>query len=217
MHQPMKIATVILGETMSTIRKHAGKFALGALLVAGFNIAVAQAPAAVESCTGCHNEDGVSDNPEVPTIAGVGSFFLENQIAIYSEGARPCGAEGFADHEAEDHCAIFSKMSEDDKLAIAEYFGELPYESFDQEADAGLAEQGEAIHEENCARCHTDAGAEPFDDAGILAGQPMPYLIQQFETYKAGERWQPESMAEVMQLSEEEMKALANFYAEAGQ
>jgi len=207
----------IVGETIKMITKHAGKIALSALLVAGVNVAIAQAPDAVESCTGCHNDSGVTDDPEVPTIAGVGSFFLENQFAIYSEGERPCAPEDFADHEAQDHCAIFSDMSEDDKLMLAEYYGDLPYESFEQDVDETLAAQGEAIHAASCDRCHTDSGAEPFDDAGVLAGQPIPYLIEQFKDYKAGERWQPESMAEVMQLGEDEMKALAHFYASAGQ
>ncbi len=201
---------------MKTIKTYTGKLALSALLTLAFNFAVAQAPDAIESCTGCHNENGVTDDPEVPTIAGVGSFFLENQLILYSEGERPCAAEDFADHEADDHCAIFSDMSEDDKIAIAEYYGDLPYESFQQEVDAALAEQGEAIHNESCDRCHSDAGAEPFDDAGILAGQPIPYLVEQSKVYKAGERWQPEKMAETMDLSEEEMKALAHYYAAEG-
>lgn len=199
------------------ITKHAGKIALGALMVAGINVAAAQAPDAVESCIACHNDSGVTADPDVPTIAGVGSFFLENQFAIYSAGERPCGPEDFTDHEAEDHCVIFREMSEDDRLALAEYYAELPYEAFEQDVDEALAVKGEALHAASCDRCHTDSGAEPFDDAGILAGQPIPYMIEQFKYYKAGERWQPESMAEVMQLDEEQMKALAHFYAGAGQ
>lgn len=201
---------------MNTIRKHAGKFALGVLLVAGFNAAGAQAPAAAETCTGCHNDNGITDSAEIPTIAGVGGFFLENQLAIFAEGERPCVAEGFADEDAENHCALISELSEDDRMAIAEYFGELAYEPFEQEVDESLAAQGESIHNASCDRCHTASGAEPFDDAGILAGQPIPYLVDQFEYYKAGERWQPESMAEEMQkLDADQMKALAHFYAGA--
>ena len=200
-------------------KKHAGKFALSALLVAGFNFAVAQAPDAAETCASCHHESGVTDDPNIPTIAGVGGFFLENQLAIFTEGARPCVAEAFAENDAaEDHCALVSALSEDDKMALAEYFGELAYKSFEQEVDAALAGQGESIHSASCDRCHTASGAEPFDDAGILAGQPIPYLIEQMEYYKNAERWQPESMAEEMQeLDAEQIKVLAHFYAGAGQ
>lgn len=203
---------------MNIIIKHSTKIALSAVLMAAMNVAVAQAPAAAESCAACHNDNGITDNAEIPTIAGVGSFFLENQLAIFSESARPCAAEAFADNDAEDHCAIISALSEDDKMAIAEYFGELSFEPFTQDVDAALAGQGESIHNASCDRCHTDSGAEAFDDAGILAGQPIPYLIEQSEFYKAGDRWQPESMAEEMQkLDEGQMKALAHFYARAGQ
>jgi cytochrome c553 len=156
----------------------------------------------------------VTDNTDIPTIAWVGAFFLENQMAIFSESARPCAADAFAENDAEDHCAIISALSEDDKMALAEHFGEMSFESFAQDVDAGLAEQGASIHSASCDRCHTSSGAEPFDDAGMLAGQPIPYLISQLKHYKAGERWQPESMAEEMEkLDEGQMQALANFYA----
>lgn len=202
---------------MNTITKHSARLAIGAVLAAAMNVAVAQAPAAAENCASCHNDNGVTTDPNIPTIAGVGSFFLENQFAIFAEEARPCAADAFSEDEAEDHCALVSNVSEDDRMALAEYYGEMSFEPFEQEFDAALAEQGASIHAESCDRCHTSSGGEPFDDAGILAGQPIPYLIEQFKHYKAGERWQPESMAEVMQLEEEQMKALANFYAREGQ
>ena len=202
---------------MSTIKQHSARIALGAVLVAAMNVAVAQAPAAAENCASCHNDNGVTTDASIPTIAGVGSFFLENQFAIFAESARPCAADAFSDDEAADHCALVSNLSEDDRMALAEYYGEMSFEPFEQEADAALAEQGGSIHAANCDRCHTASGSEPFDDAGILAGQPIPYLIEQFKHYKAGERWQPESMAEVMQLEEDQMKALANFYASEAQ
>ena len=203
---------------MSTIKMHSAKFALGAVLVAAMNVAVAQAPAAAENCASCHNDNGVTTDPSIPTIAGVGGFFLENQFAIFAESARPCVADAFADNDADDHCALVTSLSEDDRMALAEYYGEMSYAPFEQEFDAALAEQGASIHAESCDRCHTSSGAEPFDDAGILAGQPIPYLIEQFKHYKAAERWQPESMAEVMApLDENQMKALAHFYAREGQ
>ena len=196
---------------MKSMTRLSLSIAAGLVLATGMGTAVAEMPASAEACVACHNDNGVSTDPMVPTIAGVGSFFLENQFAIYAEGARPCAARD------EDHCALVSAISEDDRMALAEYYGEMTFEPFEQEFDAALAEQGASIHEADCSRCHTDSGAEPFDDAGILAGQPIPYLMEQFKFYKAGERWQPESMAEVMQLDEGQMKALANFYASEAQ
>lgn len=200
---------------MKNATKHSLKIAMGLVLATGMNIAAAQ-PDAAAACADCHGDTGVSSDPNVPNIAGVGAFFLENQFAIYSEEARPCAAEAFADHEAENHCTAIQGLSEDQQMALAEYYGDQEYVPFEQEYDEALASQGEGIHEEKCSRCHTAGGAEVFDDAGILAGQPIPYMMHQFELYKAGERWQPESMAEVMDLSEEEMKALAHYYAAEG-
>lgn len=201
---------------MRNVTKHSLSIAMGLALVVGAGSVAAEAPAAAENCVACHGETGVSDDPMVPTIAGVGAFFLENQFAIYNEEARPCAGEGFADHPAENHCTVVQELSEDEQMALAEYYADQDYQAYEQEFDSALAEQGEAIHEEQCARCHTAGGSEPFDDAGILAGQPIPYMMHQFELYKANERWQPESMAEVMDLSEDEMKALAHYYAAEG-
>jgi len=202
---------------MKNMTRQSLTIAAGLVLATGMGTAVAEMPAAGEACVACHSESGASDDANIPNIGGVGSFFLENQFAIFGEEARPCAADAFADVEADNHCTIVQGLSEDDAMALAEYYGEQPYTSFEQEVDAALAEQGASIHAESCDRCHTDSGSEPFDDAGVLAGQPIPYLIEQFKHYKAGERWQPESMAEVMQLSEDEMKALANFYASEAQ
>ena len=201
---------------MNNVTRKSLKLAMGVVLATGMGTAVAEVPEAGQACVACHGETGASTDSHVPNIGGVGSFFLENQFVIYSDGERPCPDEDFADHEAQNHCAIMAAVSEDDVLAIAEYYGEQDYVPFQQDFDAALAEQGQGIHEEQCSRCHTDGGAEVFDDAGILAGQPIPYLIHEFELYKANERWQPETMAEVMDLSEDEMKALANFYASEG-
>lgn len=201
---------------MNNATRQSLKLAMGLVLVTGMGAAVAEMPAAGEACVACHGESGASDDPSIPNIGGVGTFFLENQFAIFTEEARPCAAEAFADEDLENHCAAVQGLSEDDKMALAEYYGEQPYTPFEQEVDPTTADMGESIHADSCDRCHTEGGSEAFDDAGILAGQPKPYLMEQFGHYKAGERWQPESMAEAMDLSEEQMKQLAEYYAAEG-
>lgn len=180
-------------------------------------------PKAAEVCATCHNENGVSDDPEVPTIAGASDFFLENQLAIYAEEARPCEAHFFeekaaeSDLSVEDHCAIAKGLSDDEVVEIAGYFSRQPFAAADQEIDEGLAQRGASIHAADCKSCHTESGGLALDDAGILAGQWKHYLMEQFEYYKAGKRWQPEKMQPVMEkLEEEDMKALAEFYAREG-
>jgi len=201
---------------MKSMTRSSLSIAAGLVLATGMGTAVAEMPAAAEACVACHSDNGASTDATVPNIGGVGSFFLENQFALFGEEARPCGAEAFADVDAENHCTAVQALSEDDAMALAEYYGEQEYVPFEQEVDPTMADMGESIHADSCDRCHTEAGSEPFDDAGILAGQPKAYMIAQFKHYKAGDRWQPESMAETMDLTEDQMKQLAEYYAAEG-
>ncbi|MDX1626490.1 MAG: c-type cytochrome [Wenzhouxiangellaceae bacterium] len=199
--------------------KYVAMVSLGSFLALGSQVAFAEAPEVVQACTACHSEDGFSKDPEVPTIAGASDYFLENQMAIFAAEARPCEADYFeqeSETDAESHCALASSLSEDEQIEAAGYYAGQPFRAFDQEVDEALAAQGAAIHEANCERCHSDAGTLALDDAGILAGQPKAYLIEQFEHFKAGERWQPEKMQPEMDLDDQEMQALAEFYAQSG-
>lgn len=191
----------------------------GFLVLASAHTMAAELPDVASDCAVCHNESGVSDNDEVPTIAGASAYFLENQLAVFAGEARPCEADFFEQEteiDAADHCAIANGLSEDEQIEVAAYFSEQPFRPADQEFDEALAGKGASIHEANCERCHSDAGSLALDDAGILAGQWKHYLVEQFEYYKAGTRWQPEKMQPEMDLSDEEMQALAAFYAREG-
>lgn len=208
---------------MNAIRNHPSMLLLAFSLFATGSVFAADLPVAGEVCATCHHENGISDDPEVPIIAGASSFFLENQLAIYGEQARPCEAGYFeeksaeAEISAEDHCALANGLSEDEQIELAEYFSSLPFSAAEQEVDRALAEKGASIHAANCERCHTEDGGLALDDAGILAGQWKPYLMEQFEYYKEGKRWQPEKMQpEMEKLGEQEMQALAEFYAAQG-
>jgi len=205
-------------------RIHSGGFFIVLMAAASLMTAAtameADPPAVAERCIGCHNENGVTDNPQIPTIAGAGSFFLQNQLEVFSAGARPCVVDAFADEDNSDldKCAFMATLSDEQKTALAEYFGKLQFEPFEQEFDADLARQGASIHAAGCERCHTNSGSLSLDDAGILAGQPIPYLIRQLKNYENGTRWQPESMArETQKLNEDKIRALAHFYAGQGQ
>ena len=57
--------------------------------------AASQAPEGADTCVDCHGENGVSTDPTIPTIAGASPFFLENQLIVYQEEARPCAEAMF--------------------------------------------------------------------------------------------------------------------------
>ncbi|MDT8409173.1 MAG: c-type cytochrome [Wenzhouxiangellaceae bacterium] len=202
---------------MNSVRK---QILYGFSLLAGMSIAAAEIPQAAKPCVACHNEDGISHEPEVPTISGASAFYLENQLVLFKERQRPCVADTFESEcaaSADDHCALAEKLSKDEMTKVTEYYASLPFKAADQQVDQSLAEQGASIHEKNCARCHTDAGSLALDDSGILAGQWKPYLIDQIKHYQTGERWKPKKgLSAVEKLEQSEIKALAEFYAREG-
>lgn len=196
--------------------KLTGFTALGAAMLMATSVASAAVP---EVCASCHNEDGVTTDPAVPTLAGNAAFFLEGQMILFKDELRPCVADYFAAKEGvdlENHCVAVADLTEDDFADIAAHYEELPYKPFEQEFDAELAAAGEAIHMEDCDSCHTEAGSQAFDEAGILAGQPIGYLVDQLKHYKEGTRDLAEMQEAAAELSEDDMKALAHFYAREG-
>jgi len=193
----------------------------GALALAAAPMALAGAPSSAESCLGCHGADGISNDPDTPTISGASDFFIENQLFLFQGEERPCVADLFAkvdDAPAADHCAVVADWSEDTIVEVAAHYAEQPFQSADQSWDAARAEAGAAIHDANCARCHADGGGDPADDAGILAGQWKPYLVRTMKDYRAGLRFQPVTMErEMTPLSDDDIQALAAYYASQGQ
>lgn len=193
-------------------------FVLGFTLTSSHIVASNQAPGVAERCFGCHTEDGVTDNRNIPSIAGVGDFYIENQLTIFAEKARPCIIDFLPDWDAVNKCALIGALSPSHRAELAEYFGGLDFEPFEQPVDEALAERGAVIHADNCERCHTENGTQTLDDSAILAGQPIPYLTRQLRNFKEGKRWQPESMGrETGNLDDDQIEALVNFYAMVAQ
>lgn len=171
-----------------------------------------------QSCNECHGQGGVSQEPDVPTIAGMSAFVLEDYLLTYQDEARPCHEtkyrSGDTERPATTMCQIADELSEDEVTAIAEHFAAQTFEPAAQEFDAALAAEGASIHRRDCEKCHTDQASNPEDDAGVMAGQWMPYLRQVFEDYASGERpFAEDKMQEKFeQLSAEEKEALIHFY-----
>ena len=79
--------------------------------------------------------------------------------------------------------------------------------------DAALAEKGKGVHDELCEKCHSAGGSLASDDAGILAGQWIPYQEATYKDYSTGDRAQPKKMKKKMdKLDEETTKQLIHYY-----
>ncbi len=171
----------------------------------------ADMPGKSAMCNSCHGKDGVSTKNDVPSIAGVSPLILEEYMLQYQDEARPCRALNYGI----DMCAIAKTLSEDGITELAEYYGGQEFVAATQEFDAAKAVVGEKIHKRTCEICHSDGGSFAGDDAGILAGQWMPYLEQVFADYAAGERGMMEDKMKekIDALDAESITALIHYYA----
>jgi sulfide dehydrogenase cytochrome subunit len=171
--------------------------------------AMADAESAMKMCGGCHGA-----NSNAPTIAGLSEFYHADQLYFYRDEERPCSDMATAGGETTNMCAVVADLSDDDIDAIAAHYAAMPFVAAKQDFDSALAEAGKAIHERDCAVCHTEGGSNAEDDSGMLAGQEMAYLKMMFAEYRAGDRSQPDPMQKkVMALSDDDITALLNYYA----
>ena len=174
--------------------------------------------ATIETCNSCHGDDGVSQWSDVPTIAGMPEFVHSDALFIYRDRERPCAEsefrQGDTSRPATTMCDVVADLDDGTLDDLAAHYFELPFVPAKQDFDPALAEAGKAVHDKLCEKCHSDAGTNPDDEAGILGGQWMDYLANSFAEYESGERGQPAQMEEKMvELTADDVKALLHYYA----
>ena len=168
-------------------------------------------------CEDCHGKDGASQEPKIPTIAGASSTYIVYAMEAYRDKTWPCEdikyPAGAHKGETTSMCKSVENLSDDDIESIANHYADKPFVRAKQSFDAELAKTGKGIHELHCKKCHEDGGSSPDDDAGILAGQWMPYLEEQFKEFSSGKRPMPEKMKpKYEELSGDDIKALVQYY-----
>lgn len=153
-----------------------------------FGFALASAASAgdlnklIEPCTECHGKAG-SGVEEMPNIGGFSSGYMRETLTQYKNKERPCIIM----------CEIVKDLSSDNINQISEYFSAQKFVRTEQKFDPILAQKGKALHEKHCETCHTEGGTKPTI-SGILAGQKMPYLEEQFKFISEGTRHMPDMM-----------------------
>lgn len=170
-----------------------------------------------ETCANCHGKDGVSHDSDVPTIAGFSEPYLSLSLTAYKNKERPCPEtkyrEGDKKGQQTDMCRVVEKLSDADSKELAKYFAGKKFARAAQKSDSVLAKKGAQIHERSCEKCHAEGGSQASDDAGILAGQWMPYLKETFKDLSTGKRAMSKKMKpKIDALQPEDFEALVNYY-----
>jgi sulfide dehydrogenase cytochrome subunit len=171
----------------------------------------------IEDCASCHGKDGASTESDVPTIGGFSAVVLSDNLKAYKNKERPCPEtkhrSGDKKGQKTDMCKEAKELSEADIKELAKHFAGKKFVRAKQKFDPALAKKGKDIHAKSCDKCHSEGGSLASDDAGMMAGQWMPYLKQQFKDYKAGKRPMPKKMKPKMEkLDQAEIDALVHYY-----
>ncbi len=170
------------------------------------------------SCADCHGKDGASTESEAPVIGGLSDQYLTDAMAAYRDKKRPCletqYRAGDTKRPKTTMCEIAAKLSADDTLKVVRGLSAKPFVKAKQKFDAAKAATGKKIHDAQCEKCHAEGGGSADDDAGILAGQWMPYTKATLADMMGGKRPNPEKMkVKTDPLKAEEVEALLHYYA----
>jgi sulfide dehydrogenase cytochrome subunit len=172
----------------------------------------------VEPCANCHGKNGASTEPDVPIIGGYSVEFLVNNLKAYKTQDRDCPETEFKTGSKKgtktNMCKMVKDLNDGDIKKVAAYFSKQKFVRAKQKFDPALAAKGKEIHEIYCEKCHSDGGTSSKDDAGMPAGQWIPYLKQAFEEFNTGKRPIAKKMKRKMdELEPADIDALINYYA----
>lgn len=155
-----------------------------------------------ETCLGCHgiaNYDNAYPTYNVPKLGGQHVQYLTDALKSYQNGARA--------HDTMH--AQAATLSDQDIADIAAYFSSLGA------ADAQPAAAAPAVPEKvaTCASCHGPSGVSSVPMYPILAGQYQSYLLHALQAYKTGSRSNAVMATFAGQLSDQDIKQLATWFA----
>lgn len=148
-------------------------------------------------CRTCHGIDGYAKIPIAPHIGGEPAGYIADQLRAFRSGART--------HEM--MSVVASGLSDTQISDVAAWYG----------AQQIVATLPDGVGEDDapvvCASCHGVDGIAVEQDAPHLAGETNIYIETQLKAFKYGKRTH-EIMTEIAaELTDTEMRELANWYA----
>jgi cytochrome c553 len=148
-------------------------------------------------CRTCHGIDGYAVIPIAPHIGGEPAIYLENQLKAFRGGSRV--------HEM--MTVVAAPLSDTQIADVAAWYAShnaratLPENASPDDAPAA------------CIACHGADGISSLEDAPNLAGEVNIYLETQLKAFKTGRRSHEIMTGIAADLSSEQMRELANWYA----
>lgn len=158
----------------------------------------------IELCVSCHGENGISEDPLVPIIAGQHFFYLYTQLRDYKARRR----------EHEIMTEISAELSKKEMKTLAQYFSEKKWPKVKQtvtDKDAFAAQRATTAGQ--CVQCHL-GGYEGGSRVPRLSGQKASYLSITMLAFKHKKRLNSPAKGSLMNAySENDIEAMANYLA----
>jgi cytochrome c553 len=177
---------------------------------------VSGAQVAAQTCSACHGDAGVPQDPQYPELADQSAPALYKELRDYKVGARvsPFMApmvKNLTDQQMIDVAAYFSS---DHAFGALGRRWELP----DPET-ARLVNSGDPVRElPACDACHASGAGGPMETP-VLYGQGQAYLVGQLQAFASGARRNDEygrMRAVARKLNADEQARLAAYYQGLG-
>jgi cytochrome c553 len=158
------------------------------------------------ACLSCHGEKGISETPEVPSLAGMPADFTLIQLFLFRQGTR----------KVEIMNDLAKDMTDDDLRKFSEYFAKLtPPKASGEPPNPEIAVRAQAaIHANHCNSCH-NPDFSGRDQMPRLAAQREDYLLKALRDYKSAKRpGYDATMDEVIRpVTEQDIVDLAHYLA----
>lgn len=129
-------------------------------------------------CAPCHGKNGISEQPNVPSLAGQQNDYVVLGLFQFRNGHRPSEVMG----------PIAKPLADNDLGNLAKYFSSLKPWQASRTADPQAAAAAPALTLKNhCIQCHGPNLAGQ-DSVPRIAGQKIDYLTAQLKAFHAGNR-----------------------------
>jgi len=192
--------------------------ALGAFgLVAG-TVQAAGDPQAGQNkavtCVACHGQDGNSNGPEWPKLAGQHEEYLVRQLTLFKSGER----------DNVIMAGMSAPLTEQDIADIAAYYADQTLQP--GVADEKLVREGQRLYRAGdadlgvpaCAACHgPDGKGNPASKFPAIGGQHAQYVETALKAFRDGAVWGRGERANTImsgvarRLTDAEIRALASY------
>lgn len=155
----------------------------------------------IDSCGACHGKKGVSSNRDWPNLAGQQSDYLYQQLLLFKEGKRV---------NLTMNTSLLERFSDQDLRSIADQYSTMETVA---KVDENAHELPGAHVRARCISCHSMSGNSVTSLWPNLAGQQAGYLENQLLAYKDGSRVHPTMQVIASELTEKQIKDVAEYYS----